>query len=258
MLAGPSLVTFARAAVLLADDPERLRGAGRRVAVRRRRRRRGPVLDAAGADRFLALRGDDVVLAGGRATIRDAIDPTRGLGVVELDDRDLEVVATDARLRWEHAERVGARGAGRRGSRRREPRARDRRRLRQGAPGLRSRDRLLPGRQARAGRRLRAGRAAAVAGVVGGVGRRPGARRAAARRGRGQGRLGDDARAGRRDAGPGARRDRLHLGARRPPLLAPRQGRPVPARRRRRRVRRGRPPGARPGAARQVEAAGAR
>ena len=37
-------------------------------------------------------------------------------------------------------------------------------------------------------------------------------------------------RAGRRDADPGARRHRLHLGARRPPLLAPREGRPVPAR----------------------------
>ncbi len=107
VLAGPSLVTFARAAVLLADDPERLAAlvdGSLAVAVVDER---GPVLDAAGADRFLALRGDDVVLAGGRATVREAIDPTRGLGVVELDTSDLQVVATDARPRWEHAERVG-------------------------------------------------------------------------------------------------------------------------------------------------------
>ena len=107
VLAGPSLVTFARAAVLLAGDRERLAAltdGSLTVAVVDVS---GPVLDAAGADRFLALRGEDVVLARGRATVRDAIDPTRGLGDVELDTADLEVVATDARLRWEHAERVG-------------------------------------------------------------------------------------------------------------------------------------------------------
>ena len=107
VLAGPSLVTFARAAVLLAGDQDRLAAlvdGSLSVAVVDGS---GPVLDAVGADRFLALRGDDVVLGRGTVTTRDAIDPTRGLADVELEPTDAEVVATDARLRWEHAERVG-------------------------------------------------------------------------------------------------------------------------------------------------------
>ncbi|WP_028643783.1 acyl-CoA dehydrogenase family protein [Nocardioides sp. URHA0020] len=107
VLAGPSLVTFARAAVLLAGDHERLAALADGSLVVAVVDGSGPVIDAAGADRFLVLRGDDIVLAGGRATVRDAIDPTRGLGDVTLADADAEVVAADARLRWEHAERVG-------------------------------------------------------------------------------------------------------------------------------------------------------
>ncbi|KQW47667.1 acyl-CoA dehydrogenase [Nocardioides sp. Root1257] len=106
VLAGPSLVTYARAAVLFAGDGDRLAAladGSLSLAVVDG----GPTLDAAGAERFLALRGDDVVLAAGRATVRDAIDPTRGLGNVELDTNDLQVVAADARSRWQHAERVG-------------------------------------------------------------------------------------------------------------------------------------------------------
>src|SRR5262245_12395599 len=61
VLAGPSLVTFARAAVLLEGDDDRLSAladGSLAVAVMDD----GPVLDAVGADTFLARRGDDVVV----------------------------------------------------------------------------------------------------------------------------------------------------------------------------------------------------
>ncbi|NHC24202.1 acyl-CoA/acyl-ACP dehydrogenase [Nocardioides sp. IC4_145] len=105
VLAGPSLITFARAAVLLAGDDERLArlvDGSLRVAVVDGT---GPVLDAASADTFLTLRGDDLVCGPGAVDVRAPIDPTRGLGQVVLGD--VEVLAPDARLRWEHAERVG-------------------------------------------------------------------------------------------------------------------------------------------------------
>jgi alkylation response protein AidB-like acyl-CoA dehydrogenase len=105
LLAGPSLVGFARAAVLLAGDVDRLKrlaDGSDRVAVVDGD---APVLDAVGADTFLALRGGDLVCGGGTVDARDPIDPTRGLGQVSLEDT--EVVAGDARLRWGHAERVG-------------------------------------------------------------------------------------------------------------------------------------------------------
>lgn len=104
VLAGPSLVTFARAAVLLGDDPARLAGladGSLAVAVCDG----GPVLDAVGAEVFLALRGDDVVLATGTTTQRAPIDPTRGLADVALDDGD--VVASGAADLWERALLVG-------------------------------------------------------------------------------------------------------------------------------------------------------
>ncbi|MCB0894949.1 MAG: acyl-CoA/acyl-ACP dehydrogenase, partial [Nocardioidaceae bacterium] len=105
VLAGPSLVTYARAAVLLTGD-ERMAGLADGSLAVAVADGPGPVLDAAGADRFLALRGDDVVIGGGQVSVRDPIDPTRGLGDVALAD-DLAVVASDALLRWQHAERVG-------------------------------------------------------------------------------------------------------------------------------------------------------
>ncbi|MGA8255538.1 MAG: acyl-CoA dehydrogenase family protein [Nocardioides sp.] len=104
VLAGPSLITYARAAVLLAGDEERLgalTSGSLKVAVVDGA---GPVLDAIGADTFLALRGDDLVIGTGTVETRDPIDPTRGLGHVTLGD--VEVVSGDAQLRWEHAERV--------------------------------------------------------------------------------------------------------------------------------------------------------
>ncbi|MCL2542254.1 MAG: acyl-CoA/acyl-ACP dehydrogenase [Nocardioidaceae bacterium] len=104
VLAGPSLVTFARAAVLLDGDEARLAGlvdGSLAVAVHDG----GPVLDAVGADRFLALRGEDVVLASGTVTRRPGIDPTRGLADVALDEG--EVVAAGDSARWERALLVG-------------------------------------------------------------------------------------------------------------------------------------------------------
>ncbi|MBA2955000.1 acyl-CoA dehydrogenase [Nocardioides sp. MAH-18] len=104
VLAGPSLVTYARAAVLLAGDGRLAALADGSLAVAVVDRH-GPVLDAVGADTFLAGRGDDVVLGAGDVTVRAPIDATRGLGDVTLGD--VEVVARDAALRWQHAERVG-------------------------------------------------------------------------------------------------------------------------------------------------------
>ena len=78
VLAGPSLITSARAAVLLAGDDERLAalaGGGTGFAVVDGS---SPVIDATTADQFLALNGDTLVVAEGTLTARPAIDPTRG------------------------------------------------------------------------------------------------------------------------------------------------------------------------------------
>lgn len=104
VLAGPSLVTFARAAVLLEGEDERLRAladGSLAVAVVDD----GPVLDAVGAETFLALRGGDLVIGGGTVTEREAIDPTRGLADVVLGD--VAVVQSGAGERWTRARDVG-------------------------------------------------------------------------------------------------------------------------------------------------------
>ncbi|MFC7495141.1 MULTISPECIES: acyl-CoA dehydrogenase family protein [unclassified Nocardioides] len=104
VLAGPSLVTYARAAVLLGDDDARLAAlcdGSLALAVVDD----GPVLDAVGADTFLARRGDDVVVGPGSVQSRDPIDPTRGLADVVLGET--EVVAADAAQRWTRALQVG-------------------------------------------------------------------------------------------------------------------------------------------------------
>ncbi|MGZ4474555.1 MAG: acyl-CoA dehydrogenase family protein [Nocardioides sp.] len=105
VLAGPSLVTYARAAELLAESPtqlEALAGGGLALAVVDAG---SPVLDAIGADTFVALRDGDIVCGAGTITEREPIDPTRGLADV--------AVAPDASPvpggpdRWARAERVG-------------------------------------------------------------------------------------------------------------------------------------------------------
>ncbi|GAA4811664.1 acyl-CoA dehydrogenase family protein [Nocardioides caeni] len=104
VLAGPSLVTFARAAVLLDGDDTRLAAladGSLAVAIHDG----GPVLDAVGADSFLTLAGDDIVIGSGTVTTRDPIDATRGLADVEIGDT--EVVAAGAADRWRTARLVG-------------------------------------------------------------------------------------------------------------------------------------------------------
>ena len=104
LLAGPSLVTFARAAVLLDGDEGRLAdlaGGNLAVAVVDD----GPVLDAIGADTFLALRDGDLVCGPGTVTAREPIDPTRGLADVSLGETT--VVRSDAASLWQRAEQVG-------------------------------------------------------------------------------------------------------------------------------------------------------
>ena len=103
LLAGPSLVTFARAAVLLDDDRlAALAGGDLSVAVVDDS---GPVLDAVGADTFLALRDGALVCGPGTVTAREPIDPTRGLGDVTLGVT--EELVPDATELWLRGERVG-------------------------------------------------------------------------------------------------------------------------------------------------------
>jgi alkylation response protein AidB-like acyl-CoA dehydrogenase len=102
LLAGPSLVTFARAAVLLdADRLASLAAGDLNVAIVDS----GPVLDAVGADTFLALADGALVCGPGTVTAREPIDPTRGLGDVTLGETT--VLAPDATELWRRSERVG-------------------------------------------------------------------------------------------------------------------------------------------------------
>jgi alkylation response protein AidB-like acyl-CoA dehydrogenase len=104
VLAAPSLATYARSVVLLAGQGDRLAAlADGSLALGVCDG--GPVLDAVGADTFLALRDDDVVIGAGTVTARDPIDATRGLGDVGL--HDVEVVAARAGETWERAWQVG-------------------------------------------------------------------------------------------------------------------------------------------------------
>ncbi len=104
VLAGPSLVTFARGAVLLEGLDDRS-AAVTDGSVALAVHDGGPVLDAVGADVFLARQGEDIVAASGAVTARSPIDPTRGLADVTLDAA--EVVVADAADRWRRAEQVG-------------------------------------------------------------------------------------------------------------------------------------------------------
>jgi alkylation response protein AidB-like acyl-CoA dehydrogenase len=104
VLAGPSLVTFARAAVLLAGDSRQAGLADGSLAVAVADDD-GPVLDAIGGDTFLALRDGALVCGPGTVTAREPIDATRGLGDVALGET--VVLAADAADRWRRGERVG-------------------------------------------------------------------------------------------------------------------------------------------------------
>jgi len=238
VLAGPSLVTAARVAVLLAGDDTRLAGLADGSVGYAVVDGSAPVLDAATANRFLARSGDDLVLAEGTVAVGDPIDPTRGLGTVTLGET--EVIGHDVGARWEHAERVA--------------------RVILAAEDLGAAARAVEMAVAYAKERAAFGRFVGsyqaikhllVDAYVGVEQLRSlvwwaawtaeESPAEAAGRGGSQGLGGRGTGERRGDADPGARWYRLHLGTRRTPVLAPRQGRPVPARRRRRCLRRGRP-----------------
>lgn len=107
-LAGPSLATAARVAVLLEGDGARLHEVSEgRTAIAvldGSPTGSGPSLDVLSATHFLAFDGKDVVFGEGRVTPGEPVDATRGLGFVKLDSP--EVVVRDARERWERARQV--------------------------------------------------------------------------------------------------------------------------------------------------------
>ena len=106
MLAGPSLVTAARAAVLLADHPDlaaTLADGSTAFAVVDGS---APSIDAATASSFLALEDGALVVGSGEVTVGAPIDATRGLGSVRLTDR--RVLIEDAADLWARARLVGA------------------------------------------------------------------------------------------------------------------------------------------------------
>ena len=106
VLAGPSLVTAARAAVLLADHPElaaQLADGSTAFAVVDGS---APSIDAAGATSFLALEDGALVVGPGEVTVGAPIDATRGLGTVRLTDR--RVLTENAADLWGRARLVGA------------------------------------------------------------------------------------------------------------------------------------------------------
>jgi alkylation response protein AidB-like acyl-CoA dehydrogenase len=108
VLAGPSLVGAARAAVLLADAPElaaTLADGSRAFAVLDGPpQRSAPSLDAADAEVFLALDGDDLVVGQGTAEPARPMDATRRLARVRLDSR--QVLRPGAGELWQRARQV--------------------------------------------------------------------------------------------------------------------------------------------------------
>lgn len=106
VLAGPSLVTAARAAVLLAAEPglaAQLADGSTAFAVLDGA---GPSVDAADATAFLALDGGDLVVGEGEVLPGRPLDATRGLASVRLTSR--RVLVPDAAELWARARQVGA------------------------------------------------------------------------------------------------------------------------------------------------------
>ena len=110
VLAGPSLVTAARAAVLLEGAPDlaaQLADGSAAIAVLD-----GPVtgsapsIDAADATLFLGLDGGALVAGEGEVVPGRPLDATRGLARVRLTSR--RVLAEDAGALWERARQVAA------------------------------------------------------------------------------------------------------------------------------------------------------
>ena len=106
VLAGPSLITAARAAVLLGGHPDlaaTLADGSTAFAVVDGS---APSIDAASATSFLAMDGDALVVGAGEVTVGAPMDATRGLGTVRLTDR--RVLREDAVDLWARARQVGA------------------------------------------------------------------------------------------------------------------------------------------------------
>ena len=110
VLAGPSLVTAARAAVLLAGRPELAAqladGSTAFAVVDGSPDGSHPSIDAADATTFLALDGTALVVGEGEATPGRPMDATRGLAGVRLTSR--RVLVEDAAELWARARQVGA------------------------------------------------------------------------------------------------------------------------------------------------------
>ncbi len=110
VLAGPSLVPAARAAVLLAGSPDlaaRLaEGSAAFAVVDGPVTGSAPSIDAAGATLFLGLDDGALVVGEGEATPGRPLDATRGLASVRLTSR--RVLGEDAAGLWARARQVAA------------------------------------------------------------------------------------------------------------------------------------------------------
>ncbi|SOE01582.1 acyl-CoA dehydrogenase family protein [Blastococcus haudaquaticus] len=110
VLAAPSLVTAARASVLLAGEPhlaaQLADGSTAFAVLDGSPDGSAPSIDAADASAFLALDGDDLVLGEGEVVPGRPLDATRGLASVRLTSR--RVLATGAADLWARARQVGA------------------------------------------------------------------------------------------------------------------------------------------------------
>ena len=110
VLAGPSLLTAARAAVLLAGSPDLAAqladGSAALAVVDGPVTGSSPSIDAAGATLFLGLDDGVLVVGEGEAAAGPPLDATRGLASVRLTSR--RVLAEDAAQLWARARQVAA------------------------------------------------------------------------------------------------------------------------------------------------------
>jgi alkylation response protein AidB-like acyl-CoA dehydrogenase len=104
VLAGPSLVTPARAAVLLGGEADRLTALADGTASYAVVDGTSPTLDAAWAETFLSRDGDDLLCGPGTVVVGRPIDATRGLGTVTLEEPTRLALPPGT---WERALRVG-------------------------------------------------------------------------------------------------------------------------------------------------------
>ena len=178
----------------------------------------GPlVADLDTATRIAYVGGDSIwELDGAEREVLQTNDETRPLGVVSGGEAGRRLASSEL---LPHASRPLADRAVARGLRRRRAGARARGRLREGAPPVRQADRHLPGGLASARDDPDGARARPVARALRRLVHRRGRRARADRGGSGEVALRGRGRGRVRAVDPGARRDRLHLGARPAPAL---------------------------------------